>query len=102
MLTPTDRATLCSIVNSACAYDHRRGFDHPRSLPRRTEVPLNNQAVTQIEPIRIPRLAWLAATAATIGLYLVLNENGAVLIQSWETLHELFHDGRHLFGAPCH
>ncbi len=63
---------------------------------------MNNQSVTQIEPILIPRLAWLAATVATIGLYLVLNENGAVLTQSWETLHELLHDGRHLLGAPCH
>lgn len=71
-------------------------------MPRRTEVPLNNQSVTQIEPIRIPRLAWLAAMAATIGLYLVFNENGVVLAQGWETLHELFHDGRHLLGAPCH
>lgn len=89
-------------MNGGGAYDHRRGLDQPRSLPRRTEVPSNNQSVTQIEPIRIPRLAWLAAMAATIGLYLVFNENGVVLAQGWETLHELFHDGRHLLGAPCH
>jgi hypothetical protein len=63
---------------------------------------VNNQSVAQIEPIRVPRLAWLAAVVATVGLYMVLNENGVVLAQGWDTLHELFHDGRHLLGAPCH
>jgi hypothetical protein len=58
--------------------------------------------VPQIRPIRVPVLAWVAVALAVGLLYFVLQENGAVLTQSWETLHEFFHDGRHLLGVPCH
>lgn len=50
----------------------------------------------------VPLVAWLAVIVAMAALYLVLQENGALLAQSWETLHEFFHDGRHLFGVTCH
>ena len=58
--------------------------------------------VPQVRPIRIPALAWVAVAFAIGLVYFVLQENGAVLAQSWETLHEFFHDGRHLLGVPCH
>ena len=54
------------------------------------------------EPIRVPLVAWLAVAVGLLGVYLVLQENGALLASSWETLHELFHDGRHALGVPCH
>lgn len=57
---------------------------------------------TTTAAVPVPVTAWLAAAMATGALYLVLQENGALLAQSWETLHELFHDGRHLFGVTCH
>ena len=57
---------------------------------------------TPAAPVHVPVTAWLAASVAMGALYLVLQENGALLAQSWETLHELFHDGRHLFGVACH
>lgn len=55
-----------------------------------------------IEPLRVPLVAWLAVAVALFSSYLLLQESGAVLAQSWETLHELFHDGRHALGVPCH
>ena len=55
-----------------------------------------------VEPIRVPAWAWFAVALGLAALYLMLQENGAVLAQSWRTLHELFHDGRHVLGVPCH
>jgi hypothetical protein len=55
-----------------------------------------------IEPIRLPALAWIVAAISLFGAYLMLQENGALFANSWETLHELFHDGRHALGVPCH
>lgn len=55
-----------------------------------------------IEPIRLPSIAWIIAGIALFGAYLMLQENGALLANSWEILHELFHDGRHALGVPCH
>jgi hypothetical protein len=57
---------------------------------------------TATAPVEVPLTAWLAAAVAMATLYLVLKENGALLAQSWQILHEFFHDGRHLFGAACH
>ncbi len=53
-------------------------------------------------PIRVPLIAWVAVMAAVAVVYLVLHENGALLAAGAETLHELFHDGRHALGVPCH
>jgi hypothetical protein len=48
---------------------------------------------------------WLAL-AVTLGtLYAVTFDNGAIsskVTSSGMYLHELFHDGRHLLGVPCH
>jgi hypothetical protein len=48
---------------------------------------------------------WLAL-ALTLGtLYAVTFDNGAIsskVAGSGMYLHELFHDGRHLLGVPCH
>jgi hypothetical protein len=53
-------------------------------------------------PIHVPWLAWAAATIGLFVIYLMLQENGLLLANNWETLHELFHDGRHALGMPCH
>jgi hypothetical protein len=55
----------------------------------------------QVRPIRVPALAWIAVAFAVAVLYVMLQENG-LLLRSWETVHEFFHDGRHLLGVPCH
>lgn len=54
------------------------------------------------EPIRVPAAAWVAVAVGFVAIYLMLQENGVLLATSWETLHELFHDGRHALGVPCH
>jgi cobalt transporter subunit CbtB len=54
-----------------------------------------------LEKVHVPAWALLVVIAALFSAYLVLQENGW-LLSSWETLHELFHDGRHAIGVPCH
>jgi len=53
----------------------------------------------------LPTWAWLGATVVAVLLWAVMMEAGTVsaaLGQSGPLLHELFHDGRHLVGVPCH
>jgi hypothetical protein len=49
---------------------------------------------------------WLIASAAAIlaliALYAVFIDNGSLISATGSYLHEFAHDGRHLFGAPCH
>ncbi|GGV31762.1 hypothetical protein GCM10010277_15690 [Streptomyces longisporoflavus] len=49
---------------------------------------------------------WLVASAAVIvaliALYAVFVDNGSLISATGGYLHEFAHDGRHLFGAPCH
>jgi len=64
-------------------------------------------AVTRTAPaaplrVPVPVLAWMAVAVGLSLVYLVLQENGALLATGWETMHELFHDGRHALGVPCH
>jgi len=53
----------------------------------------------------LPIWAWLGAAMAAVLFWAVMMEVSAVstaLGQSGPFLHELFHDGRHLIGVPCH
>jgi Probable cobalt transporter subunit (CbtB) len=53
----------------------------------------------------IPNWSVLLLTMAVAVLWIVTFEGGAVsqgLGQAGSFLHELFHDGRHLLGVPCH
>ncbi|MGW7055632.1 CbtB domain-containing protein [Streptomyces sp. NPDC054887] len=43
-----------------------------------------------------------AAIIAVVALYAVFMDNGTVVSATGDYLHEFAHDGRHLFGAPCH
>jgi hypothetical protein len=49
---------------------------------------------------------WLIAAAAVvvalIALYAVFFDDGTLISATGGYLHEFSHDGRHLFGAPCH
>ncbi len=56
-------------------------------------------------PIAVPRWTWALFAAAVAVLWLVTMEGSAVSQAVGGTatfLHELFHDGRHLLGVPCH
>ncbi len=64
-----------------------------------------NPAAPQRSSATLPVWAWLAATMALALFWTVMLEAGAVSAaagQSGPFLHELFHDGRHLIGVPCH
>ena len=52
--------------------------------------------------VQVPVWAWLLSALAVAVLYVVLQENGAVLAQAADTIHEFTHDGRHALGVPCH
>jgi hypothetical protein len=57
---------------------------------------------TTIERIAVPVWAWLVAAFALMTVYALTMENGATLQAGATFLHELFHDGRHMLGVPCH
>ncbi len=52
--------------------------------------------------VDVPVWAWALVVLAAVVSYFVMLENGVVLSQVSETLHEFFHDGRHFAGVPCH
>lgn len=51
---------------------------------------------------RVPAWTWAVVASALAVAYALTLENGAVLQAGATTLHELFHDGRHFLGVPCH
>lgn len=55
-----------------------------------------------LEPIRVPVWTWMVVALALAAVWALTMENGAVLAQGAETLHEFFHDARHFVGVPCH
>lgn len=59
-------------------------------------------SVERLPRVAVPPWAWLVVALALLAAYLVTLENGALLSTSANTLHEFFHDGRHLLGVPCH
>ena len=52
--------------------------------------------------VRVPAWTWPVVALAMALAYALTLENGAVLQAGATTLHELFHDGRHFLGVPCH
>ena len=53
----------------------------------------------------IPRWGFLLLASAIALLWLVTFEGGLVsqsIGQAGSFMHEMFHDGRHLLGVPCH
>ncbi len=51
--------------------------------------------------IDVPVWAFAVMAFGLFFSYMVLQENGW-LVNSWMTIHEFFHDGRHALGFPCH
>ena len=53
--------------------------------------------------IHVPSWAWALLAVAVFTLYVLSQENGALLsAPAAEMLHELTHDARHALGVPCH
>ena len=62
-------------------------------------------AAARTTAVKVPTWAWLALALALATLYTVTFDNGflsAQVTSSSMFLHEMFHDGRHLLGVPCH
>ena len=57
---------------------------------------------TNAHPIALPAWTWLVLALALATVYALALENGATLRAGATVLHELFHDGRHFLGVPCH
>jgi hypothetical protein len=53
--------------------------------------------------VKVPVWAWALLAVAVLTLYLLSQENGALLSSpAAQMLHELTHDARHALGTPCH
>ena len=62
-------------------------------------------AAARTTAVNVPTWAWLAMALALGMLYAVSFDTGFLsshVASSSMYLHELFHDGRHLLGVPCH
>ena len=58
---------------------------------------------TNLSAIRVPAWAWALAAIALFAVFMLTQENGALLSAGQaEYLHELTHDARHALGVPCH
>ena len=66
------------------------------------ETTTSTLATGSAERIALPAWAWLALATALATVYALTMENGATLQAAATGLHELFHDGRHMLGVPCH
>jgi hypothetical protein len=66
-----------------------------------TSAPYSHPSTARIR-VAVPAWAWALALLALFALYLVAQDNGAVLSQLGDTAHEFFHDARHALGMPCH
>ena len=54
-------------------------------------------------PVQVPLWAWALVALALLTMYVLLQENGALLSADQAAyLHELTHDARHALGVPCH
>ena len=63
------------------------------------------KAAARTTAVKVPTWAWLAMAFALAMLYAVSFDTGFLsshVASSSMLLHELFHDGRHLLGVPCH
>ena len=56
----------------------------------------------ELVPRRVPLWSWLIVALALVAVYALTLENGAALRAGASMVHELFHDGRHFLGVPCH
>lgn len=61
-----------------------------------------SSTVTAAVTERVPAWAYLTALLAMLLLYLMLQDNGALLSGIAPYVHEFTHDGRHALGVPCH
>jgi hypothetical protein len=60
-------------------------------------------AAARPSTISVPLWAWALVALAMFTLYVLFQENGALLTHDQAMyLHEVTHDARHALGVPCH
>ncbi len=62
---------------------------------------ITTAAPTKGDHVAVPAWALALLAIGVFGAYVMLQENGLIM-SNWTTVHELFHDGRHALGFPCH
>lgn len=64
-----------------------------------------SQPVIEVPSIPLAELApWALffGLLATLVLFFISSDQGALSLVSGTAIHEFVHDGRHLLGYPCH
>ena len=82
-----------------CDWWGGRGLCHTANMETHALSPPAAPAIAETD---VPVWAWALVALAVVALYFVMLENGAFLGHAAGTLHEFFHDGRHIAGVPCH
>jgi hypothetical protein len=88
--------------------EHRRDGEYLSlvGVPERSESRMSSRAAAvRNAGAALPLWVWPALSLALAVLYAVTFDSGfasARVADSSMYLHELFHDGRHLLGVPCH
>ena len=67
-----------------------------------TAVTVPEIEVPSIPLSQLAPWALLFGLLATLVIFFVSADQGAVSIPSGNAIHEWVHDGRHLLGYPCH
>jgi len=68
-----------------------------QALPAPSDVTVPSIPVAQLAPWAI-----FVVLVASIILFFISADQGAISIPSGTAIHEWVHDGRHLLGFPCH
>ncbi|QWZ06533.1 CbtB-domain containing protein [Nocardioides panacis] len=64
---------------------------------------MTNSVSVAPAPVVVPVWAWALAALALLAMYVLLQENGALLTADQAMyVHEITHDARHALGVPCH
>ena len=62
---------------------------------------ITTAAPTKGDHVAVPAWALILLAIGVFVAYVMLQENGLIMNNA-TTVHELFHDGRHALGFPCH
>jgi hypothetical protein len=76
-------------------------------MPQAVSTPISGPASTAVEipaiPVRqLAPWALFAFLVASIVVFFVSANQGALSLPAGTAVHEWVHDGRHLLGFPCH
>jgi hypothetical protein len=71
-------------------------------MSQSTAVPAPAIEIPSIPLAELAPWALFFGLLATLALFFISADQGAVSLLSGTAIHEFVHDGRHLLGYPCH